>query len=99
MEFTVTREPHGDNARQNTKHQLQHHRHGKVDQRVAVALFAFVAVATHKTGGDLRQDTRDKDNEGVHHALDQGHGHHVTVRDMADFVSNNRFGFVTAHVL
>ena len=95
----MAREPHGDNTRQNTEHQFQHHRHGEVDQRVTVALFTFITVAAHKARRNLRQDTGDKDNEGVHHALNQRHGHHVAVGNMADFVSDDRFGFVTAHVL
>ena len=99
MEFTMTREPHGDNARQNTKHQFQNRCNRKVDQRVAVALFTFITISAHKTRGKLRQNTGNKDNEGVHHALNQRHGDHITIGDVADFVSNYRLGFIRAHVL
>ena len=95
----MTREPHGDNARQNTKHQFQNRCNRKVDQRVAVALFTFITISAHKTRGKLRQNTGNKDNEGVHHALNQRHGNHITIGDVADFVSNYRLGFIRAHVL
>ena len=95
----MTREPHGNDARQNTEHQFQYHCDRKVDHRVAIAAFVFITVTTEKTSGDLRQNARDEDNKGVHNPLDQRHGNHVTVRDMANFVSNNGFSFIRAHVL
>ena len=48
MEFTVAREPHGNNAGQNTKHQFQHGRYGKVNQRVTVAAFTVIPVSAEK---------------------------------------------------
>ena len=99
MEFTVAGEPHGDDARQNTKYQFEHGRDGKVDQRVTVALFALITVSAHEASGNLGNNARDKDNEGVHNALNQRHGHHVTVGNMADFMGDDRFGLIAAHVL
>ena len=31
--------------------------------------------------------------------LDQGHGNHIAIGDVADFMGNDRFRFITAHVL
>jgi hypothetical protein len=67
MELAVAGEPHGDDAGQNTEYQLQHRGDRKVDQRVAVAAFTFIAVAAEEAGRNLRDNARDKDNEGVHH--------------------------------
>ncbi len=73
MELTVTREPHGDYAGQNTEHQLKHRGDREVDQRVAIAALPFIfPVAAEETGRNLRDNAGDKDNEGVHHPLDQG---------------------------
>ena len=52
-----------------------------------------------EAGGDLRDQARNKDDEGVHDALNQGHGHHIAVGDVADFVRDDRFRFVAAHAL
>lgn len=68
MELTVTREPHGDYAGQNTEHQLKHRGDREVDQRVAIAALPFIfPVAAEETGRNLRDNAGDKDNEGVHH--------------------------------
>jgi len=100
MEFAITREPHGDNAGQNTEHQLQHRGDGEVDQRVAIAALAFIfPVAAEEAGRNLRDNAGDKDNEGVHHPLNQSHGDHIAIGDVADFMGDDRFRFITAHVL
>lgn len=68
MELTVTREPHGDYAGQNTEHQLKHRGDREVDQRVAIAALPFIfPVAAEETYCNLRDNAGDKDNEGVHH--------------------------------
>ncbi len=99
MELAVAGEPHGDDAGQNTKYQLQHRGDRKVDQRVAVAAFTFIAVAAEEARRNLRDNARDKDNEGVHHPLNQRHRDHIAVSDVANLMGDNRFRFITAHVL
>lgn len=96
----MTREPHDNNAGQDTKRQFQYCGDSEADQRVTIAALPFIfPVAAEKTGRNLGNHTRDKDNEDAHHSLNQCHGHHTAISDMADFMGNDRFRFITAHVL
>ncbi len=99
MELTITGEPHGDDACQDTKYQFQRRCDRKIDQRITIALLAVVTVAGQKPGSDLGNNARNENNKGVHYALNQRHGHHVAIGDMAYLMGNHRFRFIAAHVL
>jgi hypothetical protein len=46
---------------------------------------------------DVGDDAREEDREGVHHALDQRHRHHVAVLDVRHLVGEDAFDLFTAH--
>jgi hypothetical protein len=54
----------------------------------------IVAVAAEPAVDRAADHPREHDHEGVEHALQQRHGHHVAVGDVADLVREHRLGLV-----
>jgi hypothetical protein len=57
--------------------------------QVADARAVAVVLQQHAVD-EVADDARDEDDEGVHHALDQRHRHHVAVGHVRDLVADHR---------
>lgn len=85
-------EPHHNKAGQEAKQHLQHHAHHKVSHRAA--LF-FIAVARHHIGNQARQEHHKR----VHHTLNQGQSHHVTIGHVRHFMCQHCLHFFARHAM
>ena len=92
-ELAPARKPHGDDAGQDAQHQLGH------DAAQDVAHADALLLTEHHAVDEDADDAGKEDDEGVQHPLQQGHGHHVAVGDVADLVAQHRLDLVGVHVL
>ena len=88
------REPHRDHGGEQAEHHVQHHHDQEVERTGAVAL----AVARQGAVDDPAHHPCQHQHEGVEHALQQGHGHHVAVGHVRDLVAKHRLGLVGLHL-
>ena len=92
-EFAAAREPHGDHGGEQAEHDFQHHHDDVVAETTALALAVAGQEAVHHAAHHARQH----DDEGVQHALQQGHGHHVAVGDVRHLMAQHGLGLVLVH--
>ena len=93
-ELALAREP-GDDHRGDEAEQDVHH-----DGRDEVAGADAVAVVLQDHAVDeVADDARDEDHEGVHHALDQRHRHHVAVGHVRHLVADDGLDLLARHAL
>ena len=96
-ELALAAEPHHDHGSQEAQGDFRHDAGHPIGH--TRALVFLVVVAVQGTVDRIAGDLGNHDHKGVHHALDQGQGHHVAVGHVADFVGQHRFYFITAHML
>ena len=87
-ELTLAREPHDDGAGQEAQDQFGE------DGRDVVGNAAALIVLEHHLVDKVADDPCEEHHEGVHHALHQCQGDHVTVGNVADLVGQYRFDFI-----
>ena len=92
-ELPPPREPRDDDRGEDPEQDLADH-DGDEEAGPGAALGA-----EHRPVDDRPDDAREEDHEGVHDALEQGHRHHVAVRDVRDLVAEHRFDLLLAHRL
>ena len=95
-EFTLAAEPgdhHGGGEAQNN---VQHDGGDVVaDARAAALVVVFAKKAIY----GVTDHAAEEDDKGIHHALDQGHGHHIAVGNVGYFVAEDGFHFIAGHAL
>ena len=89
--FALAAEPHHDNAGQETEQHLQHHRYGKINALIILAITAL----RHRAGNNPRK----KHHKRIHNALNQRQSYHVAIADVRHFVCQHGFHFIARHIV
>src|SRR5882724_7650025 len=92
-EFAPAGEPEDDEARENAEHDLRD------DDRYEVGRPTSVLGAEYGPVNDVADDARQEDHECVHDALDQRERYHVSIRDVADLMTEHSVDLALVHPL
>ncbi len=95
-ELALAAEPGHDHRGQETQHDVEHDGGDHVaDAGAGVVLVVAAQEAVHRVADHAREEH----DEGVHHALDQGHGDHVAVGDVGHLVADHGLDLLAGHAL
>ena len=95
-ELALTAEPSHHNGCSKAQYDVQHYGGDPVAHaRTGVFFVVFAQEAVDCIAHHARQE----DHKGVHDALDEGHGDHVTVGNVRHFVRQHGLDFFVRHVL
>ena len=93
-ELALAREPGHDHRGDEAEQDVHHDGGDEVADADAVA----VVLQDHAVD-EVADDARDEDHEGVHHALDQRHRHHVAVGHVRHLVADDGLDLLARHAL
>jgi len=90
----VPREPGHHHGGGKAEHDIEHHRRDHVaDAGSAGALVILAQKAVHRVTDDAAQEH----DKSVHDTLNQGHGDHIAVGNVGDFMPNDGLDFLARH--
>ena len=91
-EFPIAGICRNDNGAENHENNFKEIDEDDVTHRAAASL----PIATHAGDGES-ENSGEEHYEGVDDALKKGHGHHIAIGDVADFMAENSFHFCFFH--
>ena len=94
-EFALAAEPGHDDGSHKAQQDIEHDGGDVITNAGARALGILVQETVYR----VTNDTAQEHHEGIHHALDQRHGHHVAIGDVGHFVANDGFHLFAGHAL